>query len=262
MLVVIYFIVSIGLFLWGLAKKWYWLVAISYCLFLAVFVASVPLPGKDKTINIRPSQVVFRFDEYRYLQLTGIGCEGKLYYIDEQKQIYNELAVHSARVVTEPFAHTVGDYIFIPYGDYSGIRYSQDGGRTFKSIRVSESGGVRSIRPNNVNGTVVVNNQIFIDSNKGVYRSPRAFGTDTGVELMSPATLKYMEGSIRYSGLRWDEPAPTSLPALPEGYRGWRKWQCRYNLTEPVTAYSRYKPLQQLQLQLRKWIGLGQGASV
>ncbi|XKM12780.1 hypothetical protein RCS94_07050 [Orbaceae bacterium ac157xtp] len=215
-------------------------------------MAILPLPNKSEKINISPTQVVFRFDEHRYVQLTGSNCVGKLYYIDEQKQIYHELSVHSAKVITEPFAHTVGDYIFVPYTDYSGVRYSQDGGRTFKIIYI----GNPSTRPDReeVKNIVVVNNQFFMDSAKGLYRSSEAYGTHHGVEILSTKE-DYFLGSIRYGGIRWGNLSQI-MPTLPSDYTGWHQWQCDFNLEQQAIVYSRFESLIELQSTLRQLLGI------
>lgn len=253
MLATIYLTISALLFSVSVLKRWFVLSGLSYLFFLVVFCALMPLPGKDEKVAISPTQVVFRFDEFRYLQLTGSGCRGKLYYIDEQKQVYNQLAVHSAEVLTEPFAHTVGDYIFVPFEDYSGSLYSQDGGRTFKIIDVNN----HTIRPSqaNVMRSVVVNNELFIDSTKGLFRTPLAFGTDIGVEILSLTDQKKMDGYMRYMGQRWQD-APKTFPSLPSNYHGWHNWRCDIDLEQYEIIYDRYEPLHQLQLRLRQMIGL------
>ncbi|KDF49577.1 hypothetical protein AE07_00962 [Enterobacter cloacae BWH 43] len=37
-----------------------------------------------------PTQVVYRFDDYRYLELKGWDCEGELWYTDTQRGIHSE----------------------------------------------------------------------------------------------------------------------------------------------------------------------------
>ncbi|EPH2696713.1 TPA: hypothetical protein RFX11_004781, partial [Klebsiella aerogenes] len=34
-----------------------------------------------------PTQVIYRFDDHRYLELKGWDCEGELWYTDTQKKI-------------------------------------------------------------------------------------------------------------------------------------------------------------------------------
>jgi hypothetical protein len=37
-----------------------------------------------------PTQVVYRFDDHRYLELKGWDCEGELWYTDTQRGIHSE----------------------------------------------------------------------------------------------------------------------------------------------------------------------------
>ncbi|MCX8590607.1 hypothetical protein J3U29_06435, partial [Gilliamella sp. B3825] len=99
MLAFCYLLVTTGLVIYSYVQKKRGLMAISYCAFLICFLALMPIPGQDRTVFGAPTQMVFKFDNYRSLQLTGLRCQGRLYYIDEQKQIYSELALHSARAL-------------------------------------------------------------------------------------------------------------------------------------------------------------------
>ena len=37
-----------------------------------------------------PNQVIYRFDDHRYLELKGWNCEGELWYTDTQRGIHTE----------------------------------------------------------------------------------------------------------------------------------------------------------------------------
>ncbi|WP_143423479.1 T6SS immunity protein Tli3 family protein [Gilliamella apicola] len=221
-------------------------------------MAIIPLPGEDKVKYRAPTQVVFRFDEHRFIQLTGYGCQGRMYYVDDQKQIYYELARHSAKVLTEPFAHMPEDYIFIPSTDYSDIDFSQDGGRSFSSFHIETIENMGSYHPNynTVENIVVMNNQFFLkDKNRDIYRSPKPYGTRPAI--ISATSEKFFEDSIQYMGLRWAD-RPQTMPTIPANYTGWRRWQCDPSLKIPITIYNRYAPLIKLQTQLRHLLGVAE----
>ncbi|MFQ1013260.1 hypothetical protein ACFX2U_10490 [Gilliamella apicola] len=221
-------------------------------------MAIIPLPGEDKVKYRAPTQVVFRFDEHRFIQLTGYGCQGRMYYVDDQKQIYYELARHSAKVLTEPFAHMPEDYIFIPSTDYSDIDFSQDGGRSFSSFHIETIENMGSYHPNynTVENIVVMNNQFFLkDKNRDIYRSPKPYGTRPAI--ISATSEKFFEDSIQYMGLRWAD-RPQTMPTIPANYTGWRRWQCDPSLKIPITVYNRYAPLIKLQTQLRHLLGVAE----
>lgn len=255
MLAIIYLLITASFTILGLVKRWRIWTAVCYFAFLLVFCAIIPLPGEDKKRQISPTQVVFRFDAYRYLQLTGSDCEGKLYYIDEQKQVYNELAIHSAEVLTEPFAHAVGDYILIPRTDYATVRYSQDGGRTFKSIDVHGFSNIPRPGREQIKGTVVVGNQLFMDTTNGIYRSPKPFGSHIQVDVLSSKDVEYWKDGEQYNGERWQGDI-TEMPKMPSDYKGWYHWQCDINKKQYEIIYNRYAPLINLQAKLRQSIGL------
>ena len=258
MLIISYLLLSLVLFLFCFFKRWHLFCWLSYSIFLLCFLAIIPLPGEDKVKYRAPTQVVFRFDEHRFIQLTGYGCQGRMYYIDEQKQIYYELARHSAKVLTEPFAHMPEDYIFIPSSDYSAIDFSQDGGRSFGTIDIETYEGMESYQPtyHTVENIVVMNNQLFFkDKNRGIFRSPKPIGS--GFTVLSATNEKYLAGHRQYKGYRWTD-QPQTMPIMPANYTGWQRWKCDPGLKQPITVYNRYAPLIKLQTQLRHLLGVAE----
>ncbi|AHN25557.1 hypothetical protein GAPWK_0980 [Gilliamella apicola] len=257
-MIINYLLLSLALFLFCFFKRWHLFCWLSYSVFLVCFLAIIPLPGEDKVKYRAPTQVVFRFDEHRFIQLTGYGCQGRMYYVDDQKQIYYELARHLAKVLTEPFAHMPEDYIFIPSTDYSDIDFSQDGGRSFSSFHIETIENMGSYHPNynTVENIVVMNNQFFLkDKNRDIYRSPKPYGTRPAI--ISATSEKFFEDSIQYMGLRWAD-RPQTMPTIPANYTGWRRWQCDPSLKIPITVYNRYAPLIKLQTQLRHLLGVAE----
>ena len=53
-----------------------------------------------------PTQVVYRFDDHRFLELTGYDCEGALWYTDSQRGIHSQVAFQFYRIFTETYIHT------------------------------------------------------------------------------------------------------------------------------------------------------------
>ena len=228
---------------------------------MVCFLAIIPLPGEDKVKYTAPTQVVFRFDEHRFIQLTGYGCQGRMYYVDDQKQIYYELARHSAKVLTEPFAHMPEDYIFVPLSDYSAIDFSQDGGHSFETIHIETYEGMGSYQPtyHTVENIVVMNNQFFLkDKNRGIYRSPKPIGS--AFTVLSATNEKYLAGHRQYKGYRWTD-QPQTMPIMPADYPGWQRWQCDPSSKQTITVYNRYAPLIKLQTQLRHLLGVAEEAT-
>ncbi|MGM8757235.1 T6SS immunity protein Tli3 family protein, partial [Enterobacter chuandaensis] len=47
-----------------------------------------------------PTQVVYRFDDHRYLELKGWDCEGELWYTDTQRGIHSQPYSRFYRIFT------------------------------------------------------------------------------------------------------------------------------------------------------------------
>ncbi len=48
-----------------------------------------------------PTQVIYRFDDHRYLELKGWGCEGELWYTDTLRGIHTEPVSQFYRIYTK-----------------------------------------------------------------------------------------------------------------------------------------------------------------
>jgi len=78
-----------------------------------------------------PTQVVYRFDDHRYLELKGWNCEGALWYTDTQRNIHTEPVSQFYRIFTKKFVHPSDRYIAIPVWDSAGSIVSKDYGKTW-----------------------------------------------------------------------------------------------------------------------------------
>ncbi|MBE4994506.1 hypothetical protein INF73_21770, partial [Enterobacter cloacae complex sp. P6RS] len=67
-----------------------------------------------------PTQVVYRFDGHRYLELKGWDCEGELWFTDTQRGIHSEPVSQFYRIYTKKFIHPSERYIAIPTWDSPG----------------------------------------------------------------------------------------------------------------------------------------------
>ncbi|MFO3893054.1 hypothetical protein AAHD94_23210, partial [Enterobacter hormaechei] len=61
-----------------------------------------------------PTQVVYRFDDHRYLELKGWGCEGELWYTDTELGIHTQPVSQFYKIFTKKFIHPSERYIAIP----------------------------------------------------------------------------------------------------------------------------------------------------
>jgi hypothetical protein len=52
-----------------------------------------------------PTQVIYRFDDHRYLELKGWNCEGALYYVDPVRGIRSEVASQFYRAFADKYVH-------------------------------------------------------------------------------------------------------------------------------------------------------------
>jgi hypothetical protein len=191
-----------------------------YLLFILGVLALSPLNNLRPQKMVAPSQIVYRFDENRYLLLTGYRCEGEVYFIDDKELVYFSIAPHSWRVYTEPYRHPAKNYLSIPYSDLSGIETSIDGGRSFKTIHLRSG---HSLGKHSSPQYDVVNDQAFILAKNGeLYVSEAPFGT----KLTNMLSKKHQrrDGTI----LGRSQIIPETIPPIPSDYNGWDKMRCDY----------------------------------
>ncbi|MRS90075.1 hypothetical protein GJV04_08495 [Enterobacteriaceae bacterium RIT714] len=139
--------------------------------------------------NKPPSQVVYRYDDNRYLELTGYNCEGALWYHDKKRNIHKELVdgIYSTyQIFTKVYIHPSEQYILIPRWEPGAYKISKDYGATWQvanymapypPVEVSEDGtGIDRPLGKEIKRVVVVNNQAFITTDKGhLYMSSYPF---------------------------------------------------------------------------------------
>ncbi|WP_368762893.1 T6SS immunity protein Tli3 family protein [Klebsiella michiganensis] len=131
-----------------------------------------------------PTQVVYRFDDHRYLELVGFNCEGALWYNDTQRQIRAEVVARDTpvfRISFFKYVHPSEKYIAVPWDDLSGFLISRDYGQTWGQARFSPVGGAKRYgnwRPDkdDVESFTVVNDQSFLLTRQGdLYISSKPF---------------------------------------------------------------------------------------
>ena len=127
-----------------------------------------------------PSQVIYRYDDNRYLELKGYNCEGALWYLDITKNIHKELIdgrFASFRIFSGTYIHPSDKYILIPNWEPTAYLISKDYGQTWQVVtymassqsQERNSDGVMRDYPEGkeIKRVVVVNNQAFITTAKG-----------------------------------------------------------------------------------------------
>ena len=196
----------------------------SYLLFLLGVWAVSPVNNLRQPKVVSSSQVVYRFDENRYLLLTGYRCQGQVYFIDDKEQVYYQLAAHSQRVYTEPYRHPAKNYISVPLADLSAIDTSIDGGRSFRSIYLANGYWLGNHDSPQYD---VVNDQTFILAKDGnLHASERPFGTK------APHMLSKWDQHKKILGR--SQIIPDTIPPIPDDYTGWDKMQCDYDADDTI----------------------------
>ncbi|EJB8474045.1 hypothetical protein MW376_004204 [Citrobacter freundii] len=203
-----------------------------------------------------PSQIIYRYDDNRYLELKGYNCEGALWYHDIRKNIHKELydgIFASFRIFSWIYIHPSDKYIFIPEWEPGAYTISKDYGQTWQvATYMSPSQGQEKNSDGNmvdrpegkeIKRVVVVNNQAFISTAQGhLYMSsypfddPRLAPGGPGIDyqffddtyyLYRPgkhkSSGKYVDGhtSPEFPGRAWGTVVfmKASLAHLTEGYK-------------------------------------------
>ncbi|MCM7590816.1 hypothetical protein M8S10_18630 [Enterobacter chuandaensis] len=141
---------------------------------LAILLMSSGCQAKEP-----PTQVVYRFDDHRYLELKGWDCEGELWYTDTQKAIHSQPYFQFYRIYTKQFIHSSERYIAIPAWDSAGFIVSKDYGKTWYPSSFSpgenEPNGDNAPPYDDILSFTVVNDQGFLLTKHRLYMSSRPF---------------------------------------------------------------------------------------
>jgi hypothetical protein len=209
-----------------------------------------------------PTQVVYRFDDHRYLELKGWDCEGELWYTDTKQGVHSQIASQFYRIFTKRFVHPSERYIAIPWWGVvtGGFSVSKDYGQTWERGGASMSPGENEPDGSNapyyddVLSFTVVNDQAFLQTKHRLYMSskpfddPRLAAGGPGIEYtvddgMGGKVNGKLESSnagpswgldyITKQGLKEDTAQfKTNYQGLPDkipdvkGYTGWDHMRC------------------------------------
>ncbi|QBN10936.1 hypothetical protein E2E36_13405 [Enterobacter cloacae complex sp.] len=126
-----------------------------------------------------PTQVVYRFDDHRYLELKGWDCEGELWYTDTKRGIHTEPVSQYYRLFTRKFIHPSERYIAITGWGAGGFMVSKDYGQTWHSVGIApghnEPNGDDGPPYEDVLSFTVVNDQGFLQTKHRLYMSSKPF---------------------------------------------------------------------------------------
>lgn len=204
-----------------------------------------------------PTQVVYRFDDHRYLELKGWNCEGELWYTDTEKSIHSEPVSQFYRIFTKKYVHPSERYIAIPTWDSAGVIVSKDYGQTWRDSHIAPSNNEPNgdDRPpyDDILSFTVVNDQGFLQTKHRLYMSSKPFddprlepggpgipyqisdGTTYEITPQSPGEAWGLD-YITKQGLEHDtakyhtnyQNLPDQVPEV-KGYKGWDHMRCDMN---------------------------------
>ncbi|HAS1312633.1 TPA: hypothetical protein ACPZ0W_001467 [Enterobacter bugandensis] len=126
-----------------------------------------------------PTQVVYRFDDHRYLELKGWDCEGELWYTDTLRGIHTEPVSQFYRIFTQKYVHPSEKYIAITGWGVGGFRVSKDYGQTWQIAQFSpgenDLNGMNAPQQEDALSFTVVNDQGFLQTKHRLYMSSKPF---------------------------------------------------------------------------------------
>ncbi len=227
---------------------------------IGVLLLTVLTAGCQAKKRETPTQVIYRFDDHRYLELKGYYCEGALWYTDTKRGIHVEVESQFYRAFAGKYIHPSKRYIAIPGWDSGGFTVSKDYGETWKTVTYAsvpygvEPGGGTSPDRENVVSFTVVNDQGFLLTKQGhLYLSskpfddPRVLPGGSGIDYtftydgkigtgridpqfpgekwgMSYIELSTLKGQTNEEKAEW-QGLPTKVPEV-KNYTGWDHMQC------------------------------------
>ena len=204
--------------------------------------------------NEPPTQVVYRFDDHRYLELKGWDCEGELWYTDTQRGIHSEVVSQFYRIFTKKYVHPSERYIAIPTWHSPGSMVSKDYGKTWYPSLFSpgenEPNGDNAPPYDNILSFTVVNDQGFLLTKHRLYMSSRPFddprllpgGKGIHYELQDGVqgditagtggwawgtvymTKQGLKDTVQSLQTNWED-QPDKVPEVKD-YTGWDHMQC------------------------------------
>ncbi|MBJ8402081.1 MULTISPECIES: hypothetical protein [Citrobacter] len=154
---------------------------------VGIIIGAVSLCAITACTKKTPSQVIYRFDDNRYLELIGYDCEGYVVYHDIKRNIHKSIYGNPIyRVFSGEFIHPSEQYVLVPEWEPGAYKISKDYGQTWQVAKYMapfpalerNSDGVMRDRPEGkeIKRVVVVNNQAFITTSKNhLYMSSYPF---------------------------------------------------------------------------------------
>ena len=204
-----------------------------------------------------PTQVVYRFDDHRYLELKGWECEGELWFTDTRRGIHSQSDSQFYRIFTRKFIHPSEKYIALPGWGAGGFSVSKDYGKTWKLATFSpgpnEPDGSNRAPYDDIVAFTVVNDQGFLQTRHSLYMSSKPFedprvlpggpgiayvSQDGAHHLIEPGsagrawgmeylTKRGLKDDIVQFETNWQD-LPDQIPEV-KNYTGWDHMQCDFD---------------------------------
>ncbi|WP_423778185.1 T6SS immunity protein Tli3 family protein [Enterobacter oligotrophicus] len=221
---------------------------------LSGLILMVAVNSQARQLQEPPTQVVYRFDDHRYLELKGWDCEGELWYIDTQRGIRSEPVSQFYRIFTKKFVHPSERYIAITGWGAGGFMASKDYGKTWQLVQFSpgenEPNGDNHAPYDDIISFTVVNDQGFLQTKHSLYMSSKPFddprvvtggpgipytASDGSVGRLEPGSageawgMVYMTKRALVNSIHQFKSNYQNMPdAVPEvkNYTGWDHMRC------------------------------------
>ena len=219
--------------------------------FAAGLAALLLIAGCYGRTSEKPAQIIYRFDDHRYLELVGYYCQGALNYVDTKLGIKSEVQSQFYQAFGEKLIHPSERYLVIPHWDARALAVSKDYGQTWQTAPISgdyapSSKEAKSLTVVNDRGYFLTKDgrlyvssapfddprilpggpgiDYFVEGERGTI-TPQSPGRAWGREFLSKDGLK---GSTMELHSNWDD-FPQKVPEVIN-YQGWDHMKCNPSL--------------------------------
>ena len=142
-------------------------------------VSLLVVNSQARLLKEPPTQIVYWFDDHRYLELKGWDCEGELWFTDSHRGIHSQVYFQFYQLFTRKFIHPSERYLSIPIWGGDSFRVSKDYGKTWQLVQFSpgenEPNGDSSPPYDDIISFTVVNDQGFLQTKHSLYMSSKPF---------------------------------------------------------------------------------------
>ncbi|PKE30360.1 hypothetical protein CWS43_12095 [Rahnella sp. AA] len=199
-----------------------------------------------------PTQVIYRFDDHRYLEIKGFYCEGALWYTDTKRGIKVEVWDKFYRAFGQIYINPSERYIAVPSWDGVGMTVSKNYGEKWQPVRLS---GFDHPGNKELHSVTVVDDRAYLLVNDGrLYTSsapfddPRIMEGGTGIDYIDEYGDKH-HLRPNHTGPEWGlefikstdlhrhtagflsnwQDVPQKVPEV-KNYQGWDHMKCNPDL--------------------------------